>query len=144
MSKTCISLLQLDSVGLIISHPTGVWYSNQTGGYATLFPEFEGAFVLLKNSLIDQQAELKRYFTGSKWKGHCYNEIDDETADFVDAILASSYVTKRLKVNREKLVDSHEAWIHVIILPPDEREDELQEFYGFPSNIGVLTWENSD
>ena len=106
--------------------------------------QFEGAFVPLKDSLVNQQEQLERYFTGSKWNGHCYNEIDEETADFVDIVLASSYVTKRLKVNREKLSDSHQAWIHVIILPPDEREDDLQEFYGFPSNSGVLTWENSD
>ena len=144
MSKAVISLLQLDTVGLIISHPTGVIYTNQTGGYACLSPQFEGVFVPLKDPLVNQQNELELYFTGSKWKGHCYHEIDDETADFVDAILSSSYVTKRLKVNREKLSESHEAWIHVTILPPGDSEDDLQEFYGFSNNSGVLTWENSD
>ena len=109
-----------------------------------MFPEFEGAFVPLKNSLVNQQEELERYFMGKKWRGHCDDGIDEETADFVDTVLVSSYVTKRLKVNREKLADSHEAWIHVVILPPDDRDIDLQEFYGFPSNIGILTWENSD
>jgi hypothetical protein len=144
MSKAVINLLQLDSIGLIISHPTGVVYSNQTGGYACLSPQFEGAFIPLNDPLVDQQTELERYFIGSKWRGHCYNEIDEETADFVDEVLASTYVTKRLKVNRDKLTESHEAWIHVVILPPDDREDDLQEFHGFSSNFGVLTWKNSD
>jgi hypothetical protein len=143
MSKPIINLWQLDGIGLIVSHPTGILYSNQTGGYACLSPQFEGAFVPLKDPLVNQQEELERHFTGSKWKGHCYNQIDDETADFIDTVLASSYLSNRLKVNREKLADSHEAWIHVVI-SPDDRDGDLQEFSGFTSSFGVLTWENSD
>lgn len=143
MSKSVINLYQFEGIGLIVSHPTGVLYSNQTGGYACLSPKLEGAFVPLTNPLVNQQEKLEEYFTGSKWKGHCYNNIDKETADFVDAILALSHLTSRLKVNRDKLNESHEAWIHVVILP-DNREEDLQEFSGFASNLGILTWENSD
>ncbi len=92
---------------------------------------------------MNQQEELERHFTGSKWKGNCNNKIDEETADFIDAVLVSSYISKMLKVNRKKLADSFEAWIHVII-SPDDRDEYVQEFYGFPSGFGVLTWENSD
>src|SRR5215204_4527094 len=127
MNRAIINLYQLDGIGLIVSHSTGVLYSNQTGGYACLSPEFEGVFVPLKDPLVNQQEQLEKYFTGSKWKGHCYNNIDIETADFIDKILKSSYLTSRLKVNREKLNESHEAWIHVNILP-DNRDKDLQEF----------------
>lgn len=143
MDKAVINLYQFDGIGLIISYHTGVLYSNQTGGYACLSPKFEGAFVPLNDSLVNQQDRLEKYFTGSKWKGHCYDKIDVETADFVDEILTSSYLTSRLRVNREKLNESHEAWIHVII-SHDDRDKDLQEFFGFASVVGVLTWQNSD
>ncbi len=47
MSKAIINLYQFSGIGLIVSHPTGIVYTNQTGGYACLSPEFEGAFVPL-------------------------------------------------------------------------------------------------
>ncbi len=143
MNKPIINLWRIDGVGLIIAHPTGVLYSNQTGGKKCLFPEVEGAFVPLKDPLMNQQAELELHFTGYKWKGNCNSKIDEETADFIDSVLACSYLSKTLKVNREKLADSFEAWIHVVILQ-DDRDEYLQEFCGFPSGFGVLTWDNSD
>ncbi|MGI8654247.1 MAG: DUF6210 family protein [Pyrinomonadaceae bacterium] len=143
MSKPVIHLWLLDGIGLIISHPSGVSYSNQTGGYACLHPEMEGAFIPLIDELINQQAKLLEYFTGSKWNGACFRGIDEETAGFIDEVLGSSLYTKRLKVNREKLADSHEAWIHITILT-DDKEDELKEFNGFSSDSGIVTWSNSD
>ena len=40
--KPVIRLGQLDGLGLIITHPSGVLYANQTGGYACHHPEMEG------------------------------------------------------------------------------------------------------
>lgn len=57
-NKVVINLFEFDNIALIISHPTGVFYSNQTGGYTCLSSEFEGAFVPLKNALVDQQPSL--------------------------------------------------------------------------------------
>jgi hypothetical protein len=138
-------LWQLDAIGLILVHKTGVYYSNQVGGYANFHPGVEGAFVPLKNPEVDQQKTLEEYFTGPKWNGHCSVGIDEETARFVDGVLASSYLTKRLTVNREWMRESKEAWIFVDIRPGEEAEDpDWDEFYGFSGKIGVLTWENSD
>jgi len=103
----------------------------------------EGVFVPLMDPDIDQQAALKTYFTGPKWRGHCYNGIDEETADVVDGILATSSLTRQLRVNRAKLAESDEAWIHVMISPAEGRE-EYRLFDGFPSGRGIITWENSD
>lgn len=83
------------------------------------------------------------YCTGPKWHGHCYNGIDDETADVVDGVMATSPLTRRLIVNRAMLNDAEEAWIHVCIAP-DEDAKSFGAFDGFPSALGVLTWENSD
>ena len=92
---------------------------------------------------IAQHAALEEHFTGPKWYGHCYNGIDEETADIVDGILATSPLTRRLTVNRALLGYLEEAWIHILITP-DEEENGCEEFYGFPSGLGVITWENSD
>lgn len=148
-----LRLWALNGIGLIINCSSGVIYSNQTGGYATDHPEIEGVFIPLmhpsdmdsleareRGQLMDQQAELEAHFTGPKWRGHCYAGIDEETADFVDHVLAASNVTRRLRVDRSKLAASSEAWIHVVIPPPDG--SELWE--GFGPGCGVLTWENSD
>lgn len=143
MDKPIINLWRFDGIGLIIAHQSGVSYSNETGGYDSLFPEYEGVFVPLKDPLMNQQEMLERYFIDAKRKERFCKNIDEETADFIDRVLALSYLSKRLKVNREKLADSHEAWIHVVILA-DERDEYLQEFCRFPSSYGVLTWENSD
>ena len=136
-------LWQLNGIGVIIAHPTGVWYTNQVGGYACDHPSMEGAFVPLMNPNIDQQKVLEDYFTGPTWHGHCYNGIDDETADFVDGVMATSPLTRRLTVHRAMLNDAEEGWIHVCITP-DEDAKSFGAFDGFPSTLWVLTWENSD
>jgi len=140
--KPIIRLWNLVGLGLIVAHPSGVIYSNQTGGYACDHPEMEGVFVPLHDTdpYVDQYQQLDQHFYyGPKWRGHCYSGIDEETAAVVDEILTGSYLTRRLTVNRDKLRDSEEAWIHVIIAPPRERD-----FDGYPSGVGVLTWPNSD
>ena len=151
--KPVLRLWALQGIGLIIACPSGVIYSNQTGGYACDHPEMEGVFIPLmypgdidsinareRGELMDQQAELEKHFTGPKWRGHCYAGIDAETADFVDGVLAASKVTRALKVDRTMLKYSSEAWIHVLI-PPDD-DSELWE--GLPAGAAVVTWDNSD
>lgn len=145
MGKPIIRLWEQKGIGLIICYPSGVLYSNQAGGYACLQPEIEGVFVPLVDCVKGhkQEEHLRKHFTGPKWKGHCYDKIDGKTADFIDKILADSYITKRLKVDRSKLNKSFEAWIHINILS-DERDSDLREFHGFESTNGIITWENSD
>ena len=143
MEKPFIQLSDFRGVGLIVSYPSGVYYTNQTGGYACMWPVLEGVFAPLTNPVLDQSTKLNGFFIGSKWEGRCDEGIDEETADFIDSVLIESNQTKILRVNRDKLADSHEAWIHVVILKGRESA-ELQQFYGSAGEIGVLTWENSD
>lgn len=143
MEKPLIQLFCFEGIGVIVSCQSGVRYSNQTGGYACLFPEIEGVFAPLTNLVFNQREKLNKFFTGTKWGGYCYKGIDEETADFIDSVLIESPQTEILRVDREKLRESHEAWIYVLIL--EGRGDiDLQEVYGFAVGHGVLTWLNSD
>jgi len=114
-----------------------------TPPYGCLHPEVEGAYVPVVNGLIDQEAELTAYFTGPKWGGWCTDGIDEETAEFIDLVLQKSPYTKRIKVDRARLADSHEAWVYVSLSATGD-DAALEEADGFPSNAAVLTWENSD
>jgi hypothetical protein len=60
--KPIIRLWQLTGLGLIIAHPSGVIYSNQTGGYACDHRELEGVFVPLTDPDVDQYAPLDEHF----------------------------------------------------------------------------------
>ena len=141
MDKPLLELCEFSGIGLIIEFPSGVRYTNQTGGYATHHPELEGIFVPLTHPQFSPQEKLEQFFTGDKWKGHCYKGIDEETADFMDAIFADSFRTQALKVNRAKLAECEEAWIHAIV-SPDGQQSEM--WSGFTNALGIVTWENSD
>lgn len=141
MDKPILELCEFSGIGLNIEFPSGVRYINQTGGYANPHPELEGVFVPLTHERFSEQERLDEFFTGDKWKGHCYGGIDEETADFMDAIFADPFRTQALQVNREKLAESEEAWIHVWV-SPDGQASEM--WSGFRNAVGVVTWENSD
>lgn len=170
-SKPLIQLYDSAGIGLIIKHPSGVRYTNQVGGTACLQWEAEGVYVPLYSEIIPQAHMLRDHFTGHKWKGACSNGIDDETADLIDEILWKNIITRFIKVDRTKLDDCVEAWIHVNISAPPEKpvvnydEDSgtgiapdgdtvhdkdhpmpvlLYPIFGFGESQGILTWENSD
>jgi hypothetical protein len=140
-SMPLISLDYIDGLGIIILYPSGVRYSNQVGGYATIFPEVEGVYVPLVDSMVDQEELLRAHFTGPKWSGQCYNGIDGEDADEIDRILGLPFQTRIMKVERSRLADSCEAWVYVEIAA---QPDEAYPFFGFGQCAGVLTWNNSD
>jgi hypothetical protein len=136
-----ISLWEFRGVGVVIAHPSGVLYSNQAGGYLCSHPEMEGVFLPLAGQGSEWQTKLDRHFFYSeKYAGHCYRGIDEETARFLDDLLASSPISRGITVDRTRLAESIEAWIHVTIAS-DAGDDAIA---GFGGATGVLTWENSD
>ena len=144
VDKPLIQLWQSRSLGLIVRHPSGVRYTNQTGGYACLHPEIEGVYVPLADAYSEQVSRLAEHFV-TRWGGHCYDGIDAETADFIEQVLRTSWVAENLQVDRTRLEDSHEAWIYVRVPgSADSGNPRLQPFSGFLDAEGVLTWENSD
>lgn len=149
VTKPLIQLFNLEGLGLIILNNTGINISNQTGGYSCSHPEEEGIFLPLGNmpNLVDKLTIL---FTGPKWRGSCCNGIDNETADLIDSLLSNTednfYITDDtsfIKVDRDRLQDSQEAWIYVDISEP-VTDSRLKLTSGFGQTKGVLTWPNSD
>lgn len=137
-----VRLWQINGVGLILLHKSGIFYTNQTGGHSCSHPEAEGIFIPLVDEMVNQQDLLFQHFTGPKWAGWCNDGIDVESAVVIDQILDKSSHTKFLKVDHGRLADSHEAWVYVTIeSPPDP---DALPWKGFASMKGILTWENSD
>ena len=146
--KAEIDLYNAEHLGLIIMKKSGVTYTNQTGGYACLHPETEGVYVPLSNEKSELLNKLIEYFTGLKWKGCCWDGIDEETANFIDKLLRETSSIKYsaenlgfISVDREQLKLSHEAWIYVNLSQPS---DESSIINGFGDAKGILTWPNSD
>lgn len=126
-------------LGLIVAATSGQTYSNQCGGYACRHPELEGVYVALGPT----PASFENHFVGesSKWKGHCYDGIDEETARFLDVELASDALGRIgcVTVDHGRLRDSEEAWVWVKIA-----ENHHPLLRGHGGRNGVLVWENSD
>lgn len=123
-------------LGLIISYPTGVTYSNQTGGTFCLQPELEGAFIPL--DAPDAEAALEAWFTTG---GGEVIRLPTSDADRIDEILRESQLAPGITVDRDRLAESSEAWIYVSL-----HETEHAMFRGFAPypRSAVLTWQNSD
>lgn len=174
--KPLVQLWNYIGLGLIILRPSGVFYSNQTGGHYCLQSKGEGIFVPVHDECKEQEKNLLQYFTTERqekikerpMKYSLYNE----DADFIDSVLDLSVATKVLRVDRERLDDSHEAWVYVTVadqpLEPLALGDfitgetasgrvwrgadyehlpiagDLYTFFGFGECRGVLTWCNSD
>ena len=71
-----IELWEGVGLGVIFCYPTGVRYSNQTGGTSCLHPSVEGSFVTLRNdcelkanSLLSPENDLLSYLEGPKHHG---------------------------------------------------------------------------
>ena len=169
--KPLIKLYDSNGIGVIIKYPSGVLYSNQVGGTACLQPTVEGVFVPFYSEVIAQEQMLIDYFIGPKWGGACMNGIDDDDADKIDEILQANIVTRFIHVDRTRLSESVEAWIHVVMgTTPHKRPESYNgatgmgitsdgdyifdkdfeqpvpfySIYGFGKCQGILTWCNSD
>ena len=137
-------LFGLSGMGIIVSHPTGIFVGNQVGGHSCQHPRLEGFYLPLVMADSPVIASLDEHFFAGKWKGWCDSGIDVETADFMDGLFGQERYSKGLKVDRKKLGDCREAWVHVIF-----DDTAFAPGYGVilepPTHgSGVVTWHNSD
>lgn len=132
--KTFVELFDFDGIGLIISFPSGVIYTNQVGGFGCFHPELEGIFVPLSIGNKKILFALQQHFKGN------WQHIENSDAEIIDKLLRSDGF-EFIKVDRMKLNESFEAWIFVEI---EELSRDLQLLNGFGNTKGVLTWMNSD
>lgn len=116
-----MEMWDLQGPWLIVIDEDGMAITNQCGGYACLHPSAVGFLLRLPLKL---ETEIFDYFVGDKWGGWCDKGIDAETADFLDPIIKPHGLT----VDRDKMGDDMEAWIHV----------------RWRDRAAILTWGNSD
>jgi len=154
MSKPIFQLYDAIGLGIIFCHKSGVIYSNQTGGTSNLDPTVEGVYLPIRNDYLEvskefvsPENELTKYFTGHPHRGTgATNGISEEDAKQIEGILSLYRLHPVISVDRERFLDSHEAWIFINI-EADELEDTgLSAWSGFDMYPlkGVLTWCNSD
>jgi uncharacterized protein DUF6210 len=94
--------------GLILKHPTGVWWQGQAGGMACTHPEAEGVFIPLDvyDGISDALHE------------HCCWDTSLAKAQEIAVTRISKCLSEHLPflhVDADFLADSTEAWLHVRI-----------------------------
>lgn len=147
-----INLLDAVGLGLIIECPTGIIYSNQVGGTSCLHPTLEGVYVPLRNdvdqensTLISPENELWNYFSGPPHDSTgATRGLTTADADIIDAVLVRWRLDTIIAVDRERLKESCEAWVCVLVLGEDEEMIGVFRGLGQYPVPGVLTWTNTD
>ena len=152
--KPTIQLYESVGTGIILNYPSGIMFTNQTGGTSCLHPEIEGIYVPIRNDfmepsgpLLSPTVDLRQYFEGLKHGGAgATRGLDSEDADFIDSLLGRVQLGTSISVDRTRLVESHEAWVHVIVSGDESGDRNLSIFSGFTPypRQGILTWCNSD
>jgi hypothetical protein len=130
-----IDLSLIDCVGVIIKdNNSPVIYSNQTGGTVCFHPEQKGYFLPIpETSWIGDLYDIDFLYEDEKLNN---NNIAVEK---IEEILSSYHLHDFILVDKNKLKESYEAWVHVVIIPKKEIIESSEE-----KLYGILTWPNSD
>jgi hypothetical protein len=143
-----ICLYDLDRLGLVLLEPSGVFYYNQVCGHACLQKFEEGVFSYIRDEGNELYKAIPEHLLNK-------NRLTPEDADFLDGQFMRSFDAKYLRVDRNRLNDSMEAWVYVSIdqrsieqplnnNPESESVYYNTAFKGFTCTGAVLTWDNSD
>src|SRR5471030_2961595 len=130
-----IFLYSIETPTLIIEHKSGVRYLNQVGGALCREAALEG--VLCPIEMTEEQANRISGLTFVVGR----RGIGAELADSIDEVLASN-PDVHVRVDRTRLDECWEAWIHVTIMlsehrynsvdmPSDEEDTSLVRGFGF-------------
>lgn len=144
-----VDLCTSDALYLIVKSPTGVHYTNQTGGVLCNHPSVEGFLIpCLGLSSADHTLlleELLNHFTKLPYAGWgCHGTgLQESSAAWLDSKLATIRDWPPIRVDRTKLRQCDEAWIHIVGTVPDKPDDVLSTDLG-PHFEGIVTWPNSD
>ncbi len=148
--RPIIRLWDHAGTGLIIRWPSGVEYSNQAAGTSCWQPSVEGVFIPIGNEvgdhgeLLGPANALFKYFAGPPHYGTgAQTGLTEEDATFVETCLHENPSLQNIIVDRNRLRESCEAWVHVALAEPSGQET-LRLFEGFGPFPLVLTWENTD
>ena len=124
---------------LIVKHPTGVLYSNQTGGSACDHPQVEGFVLPLDGGRV---AGVVIEELGGLWR-----DIYDCTYPYEDLVEATNPLLDKLcrgmKLDLSGKNSMQEAWLHVLFPLPQPLRSKGEGSI-LETVAGVLTWTNSD
>jgi hypothetical protein len=140
-----VDLLGHTGTGLILEHPTGITYVNQAGGVYCLQPSCEGIFVPWYNDVELDSSKLispELALSDLPWE-IASSKMSAAAADGVDAVLRATSAFQGIRVDRDRLAESYEAWVHVVIEPPHQLGNIVWGVEPFP-RAAVLIWTNSD
>jgi hypothetical protein len=138
-----ICLYDLDRLGLILLEPSGVFYYNQACGHSCLQKFEEGIFSYIRDDGQELYKAVSEYLLYK-------DSLTPKDADLLDSQFIQSCDAKYLRVDRNRLDNSMEAWVYVTI--DQALNDNLKNesvyyntaFKGFTCTGAVLTWDNSD
>jgi len=107
-----VALWNLEGVAAILLEASGVTYANQTGGHACLQSCAEGILIPFNDDtpLEDPDNALCRRLSRLLESAQF---LTPTLADQIDVALATDSHTKCATVDRDRLRDSHEAWVYV-------------------------------
>lgn len=134
-----VHLWDLRGAAVIVPASTGVSYTNQVNGTACFQPHMEGVLIPLE---IDHQPasyeESLEHHLCSLFRRD-YGEFDVNKALQLQAVLSAYRETEGVEVDIQRVGDSHESWVHVIL-----HDAGFACYSGFDGCRAVLTWPNSD
>jgi hypothetical protein len=133
MPLPLVQLYEFQGLALIVKAATGIRFTNQVGGTGCFHPEVEGVLVPLPERVgRPEYYALSQHFRGD------WSALEESDADVIDRILHRNGLGW-MKVDRARLGESWEAWVHVHIDPSTQDLFEASHWVE-----GILTWENSD
>jgi hypothetical protein len=133
-----VNLFGLNQCAVIVLMGTGVVYVNQVGGTLCRQNEAEGILVPFASELDGASQELTLLTHLRKLLLEALS-LTNEQADSVNALLAAGCPSLAITVDRSRLDENCEAWVHV-----DIHQGEFSSMQGFGECKGILTWPNSD
>lgn len=138
MIRARVKLYWLEAPMLLIADADGAAYFNQVGGTSCSQEELQGFLCPLD---LDEAGYERLEKICSPPSLIDTASISNEVADAIDELLASKPSTAFVRVDRDRLADSCEAWIHVIM---ESGMNAPVPMHGFGAARGVLTWPSSD
>lgn len=105
-----------NSTGVIINLPTGVFFTNQTGGVSCNHPELEGIFIPLHDTAPEPCI--------------CFDYSEDEASDMIQDYFDRNHLP--LRVDRTERLE--EAWIPVVVT--NRSDSHYYDFSGWRELVG--------
>lgn len=133
-----IDLTELSGAALIVPEKTGVFFTNQVNGHICEQPQLEGFLIPINNDRFADDPEFLESLLFNIFDDY-YGKFTEDKANEIDEILSRFPETKGINVNRDRIDESVESWVHVVA-----QETDFSCYKGFGEIRGILTWQNSD